>query len=174
MLRTLFVALSFTLAVVGCLSREPLLPIVKIETNQGVIEACLFVNKAPKTAGQYLSYVEAGAFDNTAFYRVVRDDNQPNNKIKIDVIQGGRSRWDGTQLVDLPSTLPDLMHETTQQSGLKHTAGALSMARMAPGSANDHIFITVENEPELDFGGMRNPDGQGAGPRRHGHDEHGP
>ncbi len=35
------------------------------------------------------------------------------------------------------------------------------MARDAPDSAQDHFFICVGDQPELDFGGKRNPDGQG-------------
>ena len=35
------------------------------------------------------------------------------------------------------------------------------MARNKPGSASSEIFICINNQPELDYGGMRNPDGQG-------------
>jgi len=37
----------------------------------------------------------------------------------------------------------------------------ISMARMEPGTASSEIFICVGDQPELDFGGKRNPDGQG-------------
>ena len=32
---------------------------------------------------------------------------------------------------------------------------------MSPGSASAAFFICVNDQPELDFGGKRNPDGQG-------------
>ena len=35
------------------------------------------------------------------------------------------------------------------------------MARMEPGTASSEIFICVGDQPALDFGGKRNPDGQG-------------
>ena len=52
-------------------------------------------------------------------------------------------------------------HETTAQTGILHTDGVISMARDAPGTATTEIFICVGDQPSLDFGGMRNPDGQG-------------
>ena len=35
------------------------------------------------------------------------------------------------------------------------------MARLEPGTASSEIFICINDQPELDFGGKRNPDGQG-------------
>jgi peptidyl-prolyl cis-trans isomerase A (cyclophilin A) len=35
------------------------------------------------------------------------------------------------------------------------------MARNSPGTASTEFFICIGNQPELDFGGKRNPDGQG-------------
>jgi peptidyl-prolyl cis-trans isomerase A (cyclophilin A) len=35
------------------------------------------------------------------------------------------------------------------------------MARSEPDTAQDSFFICIEDQPELDFGGKRNPDGQG-------------
>lgn len=46
-------------------------------------------------------------------------------------------------------------------SGLRHVDGAISMARGAPGSASSEFFICIGDQPELDAGGRRNPDGQG-------------
>ena len=56
---------------------------------------------------------------------------------------------------------PVIIHETTRQTGLKHLNGTISMARNEPGTASTEIFICINNQPELDFGGKRNPDGQG-------------
>ena len=45
---------------------------------------------------------------------------------------------------------------------LDQRQSALSMARDTdPDSGRDHFFICVGDQPELDFGGRRNPDGQG-------------
>jgi peptidyl-prolyl cis-trans isomerase A (cyclophilin A) len=35
------------------------------------------------------------------------------------------------------------------------------MAREEPDSGQDHFFVCLQDQPELDFGGKRNPDGQG-------------
>ena len=35
------------------------------------------------------------------------------------------------------------------------------MARSTPDTAQESFFICVGDQPELDFGGKRNPDGQG-------------
>jgi len=35
------------------------------------------------------------------------------------------------------------------------------MARREPGSATSEFFICIGNQPDLDYGGKRNPDGQG-------------
>jgi peptidyl-prolyl cis-trans isomerase A (cyclophilin A) len=51
--------------------------------------------------------------------------------------------------------------ERTSVTGLRHLDGTISMARMTPDSANSEFFICVGDQPDLDFGGMRNPDGQG-------------
>ena len=93
-------------------------------------------------------------YDGTKFYRVVRMDNQKISPVKIEVIQGGLDA-DSTQ------KLPTISHETNDKTGLKHLDGTLSMARSKPGSANSEFFICINNQPELDFGGKRNPDGQG-------------
>ena len=39
--------------------------------------------------------------------------------------------------------------------------GTVSMARLGPDTATQSFFICVGDQPELDFGGQRNPDGQG-------------
>jgi peptidyl-prolyl cis-trans isomerase A (cyclophilin A) len=53
------------------------------------------------------------------------------------------------------------LHETTQQTGILHKDGTISMARNNPGSASSEFFICINDQPALDFGGKRNPDGQG-------------
>ena len=35
------------------------------------------------------------------------------------------------------------------------------MTRYDPGTASSDFFICINDQPELDYGGMRNPDGQG-------------
>lgn len=131
------------------------LPKVKLETSFGEILVEIDTANAPITAKNFLNHVETGTYKNGVFYRVVRMDNQPQNDIKIEVIQGGvftEDRFD---------KITTIRHETTKKTGLKHLDGTISMARMEPGSASTEFFICVGNQPELDFGGKRNLDGQG-------------
>ena len=57
--------------------------------------------------------------------------------------------------------MPLTFYETTETTGIKHTDGVISMARLEPGTASTEIFICIGDQPSLDFGGDRNPDGQG-------------
>lgn len=130
-------------------------PIVLMRTEFGDIKAELYTDKAPVTAGNFLQYVKEGRFKNAVFYRVVRMDNQPNDKVKIQVLQGGL--YDDNH----PAKLPMIRHETTKETGILHKNGMLSMARWEPGTADSEFSICIGDQPELDFAGKRNPDGQG-------------
>ena len=130
-------------------------PIIRISTEIGEIEIEIFEKEAPVTATNFLEYIKKGIFRKASFYRVVNMENQPDNDIKIEVIQGGLG-WD-----DSVPGLEPIKHETTDITGIKHLNGTLSMARDKPGSASSEFFICINNQPELDFGGKRNPDGQG-------------
>lgn len=128
---------------------------VKLETTMGDIHIELYEDKAPITVANFLKYIDGGHFNGGAFYRVVRMDNQAQNNIKIEVIQGGMSGNSEIGLFD------PIILERTNKTGIKHLDGAISMARGAPDSASSEFFICVNDQPSLDFGGMRNPDGQG-------------
>lgn len=128
---------------------------VEMKTELGSIIAELYPDKAPVTCANFIKYIENNKFEGANFYRVVRMDNQPKNDIKIEVIQGGL----GFDMEESP--YPPISHETTEQTGILHLNGILSMARAEPGTASSEIFICIGDQPELDFGGKRNPDGQG-------------
>jgi len=144
--------------VLGCSEKqqpESSLPQVKIKTELGDIIIEIDTINAPVTASNFLKYVDDKIFNSAFFYRVVRMDNQPNNEIKIEVIQGGLG------FDESPLSLSPIEHETTDKTGILHKDGVISMARIEPGTASSEIFICVGDQPELDFGGKRNPDGQG-------------
>ncbi len=134
-------------------------PQVLISTQLGDIEAELFVDKAPVTAGNFLKYVDSGKYNNglASFYRVVRLDNQPDKKIKIEVVQGG---FYEDSLIEKYQFTP-ITHETTKETGVLHKDGVLSMARIEPGTASSEFFICIGDQPALDYDGERNPDKQG-------------
>ncbi len=140
---------------IGPVSCDRSNPMVLISTDLGAITIELYPELAPVTASNFLSHVENGDYANSIFYRVVRMDNQAQNKVKIEVIQGGLFHD------DVLDTIPVIIHETTHQTGILHTDGVISMARMEPGSASTEFFICIGDQPSLDYGGKRNPDGQG-------------
>ena len=128
---------------------------VLVSTDLGGIELEVYPEMAPITASNFLTLIEQGVYTNAKFYRVVRMDNQPQNSVKIEVIQGGL--YDD----DLLATRSTIEHENTKSTGIKHTNGVLSMARNEPGTASTEFFICIGDQPSLDFGGDRNPDNQG-------------
>jgi peptidyl-prolyl cis-trans isomerase A (cyclophilin A) len=145
---SLLLAASFALAQQGPVS-------ILIETEMGVIEAEIDTVHAPVSGNNFLRYVDAGLFDGGRFHRVVKKkpDNQPQSEIKIEVIQAARR--EGTE------GFPPIPLERTSVTGLTHKDGTLSMARSEPDSGTSHFSICVGDQPDLDFGGKRNPDGQG-------------
>ena len=130
-------------------------PQVVIKTELGEITVEIYEQAAPITASNFLKYVDENLFQNSCFYRVVRMDNQPNDKIKIEVVQGGLF------FTNPDNMLAPIEHETTKKTGVLHKDGVISMGRLDPGTATSEFFICVGDQPELDFGGRRNPDGQG-------------
>jgi peptidyl-prolyl cis-trans isomerase A (cyclophilin A) len=127
---------------------------VRIDTDAGEMLVDVYADKAPITAANFLRYVADKRYDGGVFYRVVTMSNQPTSPVKIEVIQGGIDR-------DSLKRLPPIPHETNDKTGIKHLDGTISMARGAPGTASSEFFICINDQPELDFGGKRNPDGQG-------------
>lgn len=134
---------------------------VEIKTSYGNIIVEVYPNKAPVTASNFLRLVDRGIYTNASFYRVVRKDNQPQDNVKIEVIQGGLGRDYDDELPDRKTQLTPIIHETTALTGLKHLDGTLSMARNSPGSASSEFFICINKQPALDYKGKRNPDGEG-------------
>ena len=137
---------------IGCSKSNPQ---VLIKTDLGNITVDLNVKEVPITAANFLKYVKKGRFQGATFYRVVRMENQPNKNVKIEVIQGGLKEDNH------PLSLPPIEHEPTNKTKILHTDGVISMARLEPGTASSEFFICIGDQPELDFGGKRNPDGQG-------------
>ena len=128
---------------------------IRIETPLGAIEAEIDSAKAPRTAANFLAYVDRGAYTSARFHRTVRPDNQPNDSVRIGVIQASIDTATGAR-----SSAP-IELEGTNVTGLRHLDGTLSMARAGPHTATSSFFICVGDQPALDFGGRRNPDGQG-------------
>lgn len=152
-MRTRLPLLLLAVLLPGGISAQAL-PRVIIETELGNLEAEVDSIRAPVTAANFLRYVDLGFYQHARFHRTVRADNQPDTRIKIAVVQAG---LDPLRVKDFPP----IPLERTRQTGLTHLDGTISMARDGPDSATSDFFICIGNQPQLDFGGKRNPDGQG-------------
>jgi peptidyl-prolyl cis-trans isomerase A (cyclophilin A) len=128
---------------------------VTIQTELGNIEIAVDSAHAPKTAANFLRYVDAGRYEGGRFHRTVTMANQPTNNVKIEVVQ-----WSASPRGEREA-FPAIELERTSVTGLKHVDGAISMARAGPNTATSDVFICIGDQPSLDFAGARNADGQG-------------
>ena len=128
---------------------------VLLTTEAGEIEIEVDTARAPITAANFLKYVDARLFDGGVFHRTVRPDNQQEKPVKIDVIQARANR---ERHAEFPPAIP---LERTNVTKILHKDGTISMARAEPDTGRSEFFICVGDQPSLDFGGARNPDGQG-------------
>jgi peptidyl-prolyl cis-trans isomerase A (cyclophilin A) len=128
---------------------------VRVQTELGEIVVEVDPARAPVTAANFLKYVDAGHYDGGTWHRTVKLDNQPESPVKIEVIQAG------VHPEKAKSGFAPIPLERTSVTGILHKDGVISMARGAPDSATSGWFICINDQPSLDFGGTRNPDGQG-------------
>jgi peptidyl-prolyl cis-trans isomerase A (cyclophilin A) len=128
---------------------------ILIRTEKGDVEVELDAAKAPVTVANFLRYVDGRFYDGGRFHRTVKPDNQPDNRVKIEVVQAGINPDRAKE------EFPPIKLERTRDTGLAHKDGTISMARDGPDTATSDFFICIGDQPGLDFGGKRNPDGQG-------------
>jgi peptidyl-prolyl cis-trans isomerase A (cyclophilin A) len=159
---------------------KPVEVVVRIETSFGDIDLAIDVKRAPITAGNFLKYVDAGLYEGGRFHRATRADNHkpnPPNRPLLEIIQADINpvragerfppiRLERTNITGLKHVVgtvsyPPISLERTSVTGLKHVDGAVSMARTGPDTATASFSIVIGDQPEMDFGGRRNPDGQG-------------
>ena len=147
----LFAAVA-AVTLAACAAEAPAVVRVMLATSLGNIELELYPDKAPLTVANFLRLVDGGYLEGGSFYRSVSPENDHGSPV-IAVIQGG--------IGDAPSPFAPIAHESTAATGLLHLNGSISMARAAVGTASSEFFICIGDQPALDFGAMRNPDGQG-------------
>jgi len=137
--RDLIAALG-ALGATPAIAQTPAAPVrVDLATALGAITLELAADKAPITAANFLRYVDARRYDGGVFYRAMKLAAAP----PAGLIQGGLRG-------DPARTFAPIAHESTQQTGLRHKDGTISMARYAPGSATSEFFICVGDLPSLD------------------------
>lgn len=128
---------------------------VLFQTEMGDIEMEVDTKHAPITANNFLRYVDRGFYDGGQFFRTVTPENQPNDPVKIEVIEASINR------AHMREDGPPIPLERTNKTGLSHLDGTLSMGRNGPDTATSFFSICIGDQPALNFGGRRNPDGQG-------------
>jgi peptidyl-prolyl cis-trans isomerase A (cyclophilin A) len=133
------------------------MPKLELETQYGNIVIQLDTVNAPITAKNFLAYVKGGHFSKLSFYRTVNPVND-NQELTVSVLQGGLNDDVNDNVVRI---FEPITHESTEQTGLKHLRGAISMARGDLGTAQTEFFISLTDNPALDAGGFRHPDAQG-------------
>lgn len=113
---------------------------VALVTDQGTIVVELDQKNAPVTTRNFLRYTDQKRFDDIRFYRSMRlGTGQPASGL----IQAGTQG-------DPKRNLPAIAHEPTNVTGIQNKAGAIAMARYAPGTANGDFFIMLSDMPSLD------------------------
>ena len=130
-------------------------PVVIFDTEKGAIEVEVDTVHAPVTAANFLKYVDGEFYAGGSVNRAVRPDNTTRHDFEIQVIQ---FQIDAARR---PEQFPPIALERTSVTGLRHIDGALSMARTGPDTATGSFSIVIGDQPEMNFGGRRNPDGQG-------------
>jgi peptidyl-prolyl cis-trans isomerase A (cyclophilin A) len=129
--------------------------LVEVCTTDFTFIIALRVAQAPISSAYFLADVDAGRLDGSSIFRIVNLHNQPaDHPSKIEVIQMGHRETN-------PDIPPSIRHETTGMTGLRHRKGTVSLARFAPGAVYHSLFVCMRDEPGLDEGGSRNPDGLG-------------
>ena len=121
-----------------------------IQTELGTMEVEVDTIRTPDAAGEFLVYVDHGAYQGGRFHRTVRAGRQADGKTEIEGIQGGLN----------PSRSKDIAPMAL--NGEKDTGLSLGdkAASMKPGGmdeATPDFFIRVGDQPEL---GRLDRDGQ--------------
>ena len=139
---------------------------VLLITNKGNIKVLLYGESAPITVGNFLDFVEKGAYDKSIFNRVIKkpypfiirggENIMVGNKNKFLDINTGKKRHIPLEIKLKTNNLPTYGKEIDASSQinnieLKHERSYLSMARSkALNSASSQFYILLKSLPELD------------------------
>jgi peptidyl-prolyl cis-trans isomerase A (cyclophilin A) len=112
---------------------------VLLQTSLGVVRIAVEVERAPVTAANFLRYVDNQRFDGITWYRALKLDADGRYGLVQAGLRGDRKRL-----------FKPIAHEAPAVTGLSHTDGAVSMARLAPGSATADFFVVIGDLVSLD------------------------
>ena len=117
-------------------------PVVILKTNKGNIIIELFLDKIPKTAGNFIELAQKEFFDGTKFHRVIQGF----------VIQGGDPNSKGDDKISYGRGGPGYNIEDEFISGFSNVRGTISMANTGqPNSGGSQFFINLADNIGLDF-----------------------
>ncbi len=117
---------------------------VRLETTKGNIDIQLFPSLAPQAVANFLSYVNAGDYDNMAFHRLVSGFVLQGGSLKV--VAAPRS------FASIPSRPP-----AVNEPGISNLRGMISSAKV--GARNSTAVLTSGSVPRDDsFGYVGNPD----------------
>jgi peptidyl-prolyl cis-trans isomerase A (cyclophilin A) len=133
--------------------------LVQVETPFGTIDLAIDTKNAPITSANFLKYVDGGFYDGGRVHRATRADNyKPNlpNRPLLEIIQADINPARAAE------RFPPIPLERTSKTGLTHVVGTVSMPRgQDADSARSGFVIHLNDQPSLNYGGMRFDDGQG-------------
>jgi cyclophilin family peptidyl-prolyl cis-trans isomerase len=118
-------------------AQAPQQAMATIETSEGSFKVALDGKAAPLTVANFIKLANEGFYDGLTFHRIVEGF----------MIQGGDPKGDGTGGPDY--TVP-------AEIGLKHTKGAIAMARLGDpvnptkASSGSQFYVTLDAQPFLD------------------------
>lgn len=126
-----------------------------LHSTFGAFTVLLDDKRAPVTCRYFCDLARRGELDDCSVFRILNADNQPPGETcPIQVVQVAPT-------LDLASPRHPIIHEDTRQTGLTHRRWTVSAARFDLGELYGSFFICMRDEPQLDWGGARQPDGQG-------------
>ncbi len=124
---------------------------VRLATSLGTVDVALDAKRAPVSTANFLAYTDSRKYDGASFYRVMK---MPGDAAATPGLVQAGQRTPGM-------ILPPIAHEPTTQTGLSHVTGAISMARLAPGTATSDFFIMTSDMKGLDADPARAGDNAG-------------
>lgn len=117
-------------------------PTATLRTGMGDIVLELYVDKTPKTAGNFIDLAEQGFYSGTKFHRVIENF----------MIQGGDPNTKGSNTDLYGRGGPGYTISDEFAAGLSNLRGTISMANIGqPNSGGSQFFINFTNNVGLDF-----------------------
>ncbi len=129
---------------------------MRLETALGPIDIEVDLGRAPRMGGNFLRYLDRGYYDGASFVRVENHaEDFTGRPIEVPMIQA----------IIPPDRIPfaPVLFERTQATGLRHVDGTVSAIRISRELVSHRFLICIGDQPDLDLGGRRIPDGQGYG-----------